>query len=70
LNAKFIQGIATSGEGAIWTVMGEFADLKHNQIPQPDRTINNTTMWVPDFSRDHMMDLLFNKAPDANSMRN
>lgn len=50
--------------------MGEFADLKHNQIPQPDRTINNTTMWVPDFSRDHMMDLLFNKAPDANSMRN
>ncbi len=62
--------LAREGEGAIWTVMGDFADLSHNNIPQPNRTVDNTTLWVPDFSRDHMMDLLFNDTPGANSMRN
>ncbi len=58
------------GEGAIWTVMGEFQDVKHNQIAEPDRTLDNTTLWVPDFNRQHMLDLLFNDTPGANSMRN
>ena len=62
--------LAREGEGAIWTVLGEFADVKHNQMPQPDRTVDNTTLWVPDFNRAHFMDLLFNDAPGANSMRN
>jgi immune inhibitor A len=62
--------LAREGEGAIWTVMGEFSDFPHNQIAQPDRTINNTTLWVPDFNRQHMLNLLFNDAPGANSMRN
>ena len=62
--------LARQGEGAIWTVMGEFANFKHNQIAQPDRAVNNTTLWVPDFSRQHMLDLLFNDIPGANSMRN
>ena len=66
---QYVQ-LAREGEGAIWTVMGEFADFSHNNIVQPDRTVNNTTLWVPDFSRAHMMDLLFNDAPGANSMRN
>ena len=54
----------------LWTVLGEFADLQHNTIPQPDRAVDNTTIWVPDFNRDHFMDMLFNEAPGANSMRN
>ena len=58
------------GEGAIWTVLGEFADLPHNTLPEPDRAVDNTTIWVPDFNRDYYMDLLFNDAPHANSMRN
>jgi immune inhibitor A len=58
------------GEGAIWTVLGEFSDFPHNNIAQPDRTVDNTTIWVPDFSRAYFMDLLFNEAPGANSMRN
>ncbi len=62
--------LAREGEGAIWTVLGEFADLQHNTMPEPDRAVNNTDMWVADFSRDHYMDLLFNDAPGANSMRN
>lgn len=37
----------------------------HNQIPQPDRvydgsaTVDNTTIWKPDFSRAHYLDLMF-----------
>jgi immune inhibitor A len=62
--------LAREGEGAIWTVMGDFADFSHNNIAEPDRMVNNTTLWVPDFSRDHMLDLLFNDTPGVNSMRN
>jgi immune inhibitor A len=66
---QFVQ-LEREGEGVLWTVIGEFADLAHNTIPQPDRAVDNTTIWVPDFSRDYYMDLLFNEAPGANSMRN
>ncbi len=67
---QFVE-LEREGEGTVWTVLGEFADYKHNEmIPEPDRTIDNTTIWVPDFSRDYFMDLLFNEAPGANSMRN
>jgi immune inhibitor A len=62
--------LAREGEGAIWTVLGEFKDFPHNKIAQPDRSVNNTTIWVPDFTRDYFMSLLFNEAPGANSMRN
>ena len=24
----------------------------HNQIPQPDRSVDNTTIWAPDFSQE------------------
>ena len=62
--------LAREGEGTIWTVLGEFANLSHNSMPQPNRAVDNTTIWVPDFSRGYYMDLLFNEAPRANSMRN
>lgn len=58
------------GEGAIWTVLGEFADFPHNNITEPDRKVDNTTIWEPDFSRDYFYDLLFSEEPGANSMRN
>src|SRR4030066_352444 len=62
--------LVREGEGTLWTVLGEFADLPHNELPQPDRAVNNTDIWALDFSRDHYMDMLFNDAPGANSMRN
>ncbi len=62
--------LAREGEGTLWTVLGEFVDLPHNSMPEPDRAVNNTDIWVPDFSRDYFMNLLFNDAPGANSMRN
>ncbi len=58
------------GEGAIWTVLGDFADLHHNELPEPDRAVDNTTLWVPDFNRDHYLGMLFDDTPGANSMRN
>ncbi|MEL7648260.1 MAG: immune inhibitor A domain-containing protein [Sedimentibacter sp.] len=58
------------GDGAIWTVLGEFKDLPHNSLQEPDRTIDNTTIWESDFSRDYYVDLLFSEEPGANSMRN
>ena len=41
-----------------------------NQIPQPDRTVDNTTIWAPDFSQAYYQNLLFSGAPGAVSMRN
>jgi len=58
------------GEGVLWTVLGEFEDYPHNSMPEPDRNVDNTTIWVPNFNRDYFMNLLFNDAPGANSMRN
>ena len=42
----------------------------HNQIPQPDRSVDNTTIWTPDFSPSYYENLLFSEAPGAVSMRN
>ena len=58
------------GEKPIWTVLGEFSDLTHNSILEPDRFEDNTTIWVPDFNRDYYMDMLFAGGEGINSMRN
>ncbi len=33
----------------------------HNTIPQPNRETNNTTIWQPDYSREHYVDMYFNQ---------
>jgi len=66
---QFVE-LEREGEGVLWTVLGEFSDFAHNSIAAPDRAVDNTTIWVPDFSRDYYVDLLFNDAPGADSMRN
>ncbi len=66
---QYVQ-LTREGEGQIWTVLGEFADVAHNQIPEPDRTVDNTSIWVPDFDRSYYMDLLFDETKGANSMLN
>ena len=62
--------LALTGTDAIWTVTGEFADLDHNQIAEPDRTVDNTTKWEPDFNRAYYLDMLFDTDPGQNSMSN
>jgi immune inhibitor A len=61
----------------IFTVLAEFGDQSvarfgttpgplHNQIPEPDRSVDNSTAWAADFSPDHYR-ALFNG--DGESMR-
>ena len=77
---QYVQ-LTREGEDSIFTVLGQFgnqinptyggtAGPQRNQIPQPDRTIDNTTIWTPDFSQPYYHDLLFDDAPGATSMRN
>ncbi len=66
---QYVQ-LALEGTGMIWTVQGEFSDFPHNSIAAPDRAVNNTTLWVPDFSKAHMDGLLYDRTPGANSMAN
>ncbi len=42
----------------------------HNQIAQPNRALDNTTIWTADFSESYYERLLFSEAPGAVSMRN
>lgn len=77
---KYIE-LERESEDLIFTVLGEFGTQihpvlgglpgpLHNQIPQPDRTVDNSTIWAPDFSRTHYDELLFSEKPGAVSMRN
>ena len=79
-NGQYVE-LEREGEDSIWTVVGEFGTLAHpqlgglpgplhNQIPQPNRAVDNTTIWTPDFSRAYYETLLFDDAPGAVSMRN
>jgi immune inhibitor A len=33
----------------------------HNEIPQPDRKVDNTTLWQPDYNKAHYEDMYFNR---------
>jgi immune inhibitor A len=82
-HGQFVE-LERQGEDSIWTVLGEFGDLEspigilqggaegpqHNQIPEPDRSVDNSTIWAPDFSKAYYEELLFSEAPGAVSMRN
>ncbi len=79
-NGQYVQ-LAREGEDVIWALLGEFGtDTRapyggppgplHNQIPQPDRNVDNTTIWDANFSQQHYQDLLFSEAPGASTMRN
>jgi len=68
-------------EDLIFTVLGEFGTQihpalggapgpLHNQIPQPNRAVDNSTIWAPDFSRSYFEKLLFSEERGAVSMRN
>jgi immune inhibitor A len=68
---QYVQ-LAFTGSDHIFTLLGEFGDTinspqggdpgpVHNQIPEPDRTVNNVDIWAPDFSREYYENLLFAK---------
>ena len=72
---------AAEGQARYWMVPAEFGAKihptyggvpgpLHNQIPEPDRLVDNTTIWRPDFSQSYYHDLLFSDAAGALSLRN
>ena len=67
-HGQFVE-LGRDGEDPIWTVLGEFADMKHNAMPAPDRSVDNSTIWAPNFNREYYLELLFAEGPDVNSMR-
>jgi immune inhibitor A len=77
---QFVE-LARQGEDKIWTVLGQFgnsinptyggaAGPVRNQIPAPNRAVDNTTIWTPDFTKAYYENMLFSEAPGAVSMRN
>jgi immune inhibitor A len=41
----------------------------HNEIPEPDRTVDNSTIWEPDFSQEFFQDLYFGTGRDVESLK-
>jgi immune inhibitor A len=46
-------------EESIFTILSEFSDMGHNEIAAPDRSMDNSTYWTTDFSREHFADMMF-----------
>jgi immune inhibitor A len=42
----------------------------HNEIPEPDRTKDNSTIWQDDYSRAHFQELYFSTDPGVDSVAN
>ena len=75
---QFVE-LERQGEDSIWTVIAEFGPADHlapilfsgipgplhNEIPEPDRSVDNTTIWAPDFNEAYYENLLFSEAPGA-----
>lgn len=73
--------LKVTGTDLIWTVLGEFGNKvdptygghegpKHNQIKEPNRRADNSTIWRKNFNEKFYEKLLFNDKSGANSMRN
>ncbi|WP_076469179.1 immune inhibitor A domain-containing protein [Micromonospora avicenniae] len=41
----------------------------HNEIPQPNRAVDNSTIWQPDFSADHFRQIYFGTNPGDESLK-
>jgi hypothetical protein len=49
-NGRFVR-YKLQGVEYLTTVLIDFTDVQHGQIPEPDRTIDNRTYWSADVSR-------------------
>jgi immune inhibitor A len=47
------------GTEYLTTALVDFSDVRHGQIPQPNRAVDNTTYWSADVSPQHYYDMLF-----------
>jgi immune inhibitor A len=52
-----------------WPGRARFDGPLHNQIPEPDRTVDNSTIWEPDFSQAYWQNLYFGTGRGVDSMK-
>lgn len=78
-DGEFVE-TAVTGTDHIFTVLVEFGDEthpdfgggpgpRHNEIPEPDRAEDNTTIWEEDFDRQYYEDIYFSTDPDKPSVK-
>ncbi|MCE7005917.1 immune inhibitor A [Kibdelosporangium philippinense] len=41
----------------------------HNEIPAPNRAVDNSTVWQPDYSREHFQQMYFGQGPGVESLK-
>jgi immune inhibitor A len=52
-----------------WPGPERFDGPLHNEIPEPDRTLDNSTIWEPDFNREYFQDLYFGEGEGVESLK-
>lgn len=57
-NGKFVR-YQLQGTEYLTVALIDFSDVKHGQIPQPDRSVDNSTYWSADVTPQHYRDMLF-----------
>ncbi len=57
-NGRFVKHKLEDTE-QLTVVLVDYSNVKHNAIPQPDRAVDNSTYWIPDFTPQHYRDMLF-----------
>ena len=63
VNERVFVIVAEFGDSIHPTYGGEPGPL-HNQIAQPDRSVDNNTIWQADFDKSHFEDMYFNQMVD------
>jgi immune inhibitor A len=75
---KYVQ-LAQTGHSDIFVILAEFGDQtlyggtpgpSTGEIPKPDRTLDNSTIWFDDYSPMHYAQLYFDHTPGANTVAN
>jgi immune inhibitor A len=61
LLAEFGDADPTHNHGGFGNITHTGDALAHNSIPEPDRSVDNTTIWVDDFSQAYYDTLLYDK---------
>ncbi|WP_241562509.1 immune inhibitor A domain-containing protein [Streptomyces hoynatensis] len=78
-DGEFVE-TATTGTDRIFTVLVEFGEQTDpqvggtpgplvNEIPEPDRSVDNTTIWREDFDRQYYEDVYYSEDPATPSVK-
>jgi immune inhibitor A len=57
-NGRFVR-YRLQGTEYLTAILIDFTDVQHGSIPEPDRSVDNSTYWSADVSPSHYYDMLF-----------